>query len=318
MYKNGVSSKDIANQYNVSKNTVLRLLRKSNMYDFLNNNRKLPIVFTNSEQQCILEMHFNGCTYQEIAKKHQVSSNAIYNFLKSQGLTKEGNRRWSVNEYYFDEINTPNKAYCLGLLYSDGCNFEKRATISISLQESDKDILENMRKEIGVEKPLCFIDYTKKSNNMKNAQNQYRLEINSRHMSNVLSQYGVVSNKSLILKWPEFLDNDLYSHFLRGYIDGDGSISKRGYRVSFVGTRDFCENAIQLLQNTLNILCDTRDSACHNGITIEAYIRKQENAKLLLDWIYKDAELYIKRKHDIYISKYCNNDINNTLINVAS
>ena len=40
--------------------------------------------------------------------------------------------------------------------------------------------------------------------------------------------------------------------------------------------------------------------------------------KIFFDWLYKDANLYLKRKHDVYISKYCNNDINNTLINVAS
>lgn len=45
-------------------------------------------------------------------------------------------------------------------------------------------------------------------------------------MVNDLEKLGCVSNKSLILKFPtkEQVPENLTSHFLRGYFDGDGSV----------------------------------------------------------------------------------------------
>lgn len=39
-----------------------------------------------------------------------------------------------------------------------------------------------------------------------------------------LSKHGCVPNKSLILKFPTTLPNELVNDFIRGYFDGDGSV----------------------------------------------------------------------------------------------
>lgn len=61
----------------------------------------------------------------------------------------------TYDEYLFDQINTPAKAYFLGLMYADGCVYHtvnsKNKTdyrTSICLQETDKTILERFRKEL--------------------------------------------------------------------------------------------------------------------------------------------------------------------------
>lgn len=319
LYQGGLSAKDLANKYDVSRNTILRLLRKLDMQDALNKKRKEAIIFSKQDQEIILLMHQQEYSYKEIADACRTSITSIYNFLKSKGLTRSGNRIYNFNEHYFDKIDTPNKAYCLGLLYADGCNLETHGSIAISLQERDKHILDAIKAEMELDKPLSFTDYSTKNNAPKNAQNQYRLDINSRHMSTVLAGYGMVSHKSLVLQWPEFLNENLYSHFIRGYMDGDGSISKVGFRLSFVGTKDFCTRIAQILQEKFNITYSMMEASGHNGITFELYIRKIENTKPVLDWLYQDATLYLKRKYDIYISKYCSEEnINNTSIDVAN
>lgn len=66
---------------------------------------------------------------------------------------------YTYNENYFDIINTPGKAYFLGLMFADGCichtdkigkfkNVLHTYRMSISLQERDKVILELFRKEL--------------------------------------------------------------------------------------------------------------------------------------------------------------------------
>ena len=102
--------------------------------------------------------------------------------------------------------------------------------IKIELQERDKDILEEINKELGSNRELYFNDLSSKNSNH---QNTYGLIIVNKHMSEILKQKGMMQNKSLVLKFPEWLDEDLYSHFIRGYFDGDGHIEWT--RTKFIG-----------------------------------------------------------------------------------
>ena len=173
-----------------------------------------------------------------------------------------------------------------------------------------------IRNEINSERPLEFLDYSNKHDGGYHYKNQYRLLMFSRHMCETLKNKGMPQNKSLILKWPTFLRDDLYSHFLRGYIDGDGYIQPHKWEhcVDFISTYDFCRQAQIYIENKLGIKCRLDEASCHNGVTTYLYIRYREQVKLFLDYIYQDAELYLERKYNTYISKYCSEEnINNTL-----
>jgi hypothetical protein len=91
-----------------------------------------------------------------IGEKFGLGYMTICKLLDSMGIKrrKNGMRRYELNENYFDVIDSHDKAYILGFLFADGCNNPKKYTISISLQEEDKDILEKMRILIGSEKKL--------------------------------------------------------------------------------------------------------------------------------------------------------------------
>ena len=56
------------------------------------------------------------------------------------------------NENYFSEIDTPEKAYFLGMIITDGCVHEN--VLSMSLQESDEYILEFLKKELKSNKKI--------------------------------------------------------------------------------------------------------------------------------------------------------------------
>lgn len=266
----------------------------------------------------INELYKSGLSTVKIATLYGVTHKTITKILDKMGVKRRNNglRKYKLNETYFDKIDTPNKAYILGFLYADGSNSEKKCTISMSLQEEDGYILEKIRREIGSEKPLEFLDYSNKHDGGYNYKNQYRLLMFSRHMCDALKDKGVVPNKSLILKWPTFLRDDLYSHFLRGYIDGDGYIQPHKWEhcVGFISTYDFCRQAQIYIENKLDIKCRLNDAPCHNGVTTYLYIRYKDQVKQFLDYIYQDAELYLERKYNTYISKYCSEEnVNNTL-----
>ena len=118
-----------------------------------------------------------------------------------------------------------------------------------------------------------------------------------------LIRLGVVPNKTFVLKYPNFLTEDQHSHFLRGYIDGDGCISKYdGHccNVSFLGTYDFCYGAKEIIESILDIHCCIRPDKNIYKILING----KNQVKKFLNWIYKDAELYLTRKYERYCQYY--------------
>jgi hypothetical protein len=214
------------------------------------------------------------------------------------------------NEHYFDEFVSNNQAYILGLLYADGCNYPPHNKIGIELQESDKDILDKINAELNNEKPLKFCN--RKKYHSTN-QNTYSIELFSQYFSDVVGKLGVVPRKSLVLRFPDWLDKKFYASFLLGYSDGDGCISKDISRASWsiVGTLEFCNCVANILTNIVgvdkHILYTTPQSKENKNNTRILCVNGVENVKRVLDWLYADAELYIQRKYDIYKSIYCNN-----------
>ena len=258
------------------------------------------------EHNKIINMYNSGMSIQKIADKYLVSSSVIRNILIKYNVETRDNshkgRKYTLDENYFDRVDSYNKAYILGLLYADGCNYTKSNHVFIELQERDKKILEDINKELGSDRPLLYNDLHSKNENW---QSTYRLSFVNKHMSSVLSELGLVANKSLILEFPQWLDESLYPHFLRGYMDGDGhlEIESKNKFLTCVGTKMFCESIKDICKKILDI-----DVSIHNisskkdSVTKIIYICGKTKIKMFLDYIYNDAELYIERKYKSYKS----------------
>lgn len=142
---------------------------------------------------------------------------------------------------------------------------------------------------------------------------QYDFQISNKNISLQLEKYGVVQNKTLILKFPYFLDDKLYSHFIRGVFDGDGYISpyfekNTGYFHPILGitsTLDMCSGMKQIINNTIPSTGGSFIDIPYSKENIKKLLfsgRKQ--IKNILDYLYNDAELFLKRKHDIYLEYF--------------
>lgn len=269
--------------------------------------------FTEQEKINVKQSYLMGESTVKIGQKYGVSHKIISRILDEFGIerTGVGRRKYALDEHYFDNIDANNKAYILGFLYSDGSNNLHKSTVSISLQEEDKDILESMRQEMNSEKQLVFLNYSNKHDFGYTYKNQYQLLMYSSHMSKTLASKGVIQNKSLKVTFPEWLDKQYYSHFIRGVYDGDGSIY-RGYRnennqpitVTITATEEFCLSLKEICRDILGINAGIYDASCHNGITKVFTLSGRNVAKIFLDWIYTDSELFLQRKYDRYINYY--------------
>lgn len=269
------------------------------------------IVFSDEQEKQIVALYKSGKSTTFIGKVFCVSHKKIARVLESHGIKRIGNgrRKYPLNEHYFDSIDTANKAYILGFLYADGNNNLQKQTISMSLQESDKAILERMRKEINSEKPLEFIDYSNKHDFGYNYKNQYRLLMFSKHMCETLDTIGMTPSKSLTLTFPDIPQN-LYSHFIRGYFDGDGSFFKKGSQsiVTITSTEKFCSSLKKIIEKSIEVNFHIYEASNKNGVTKVLITTGNLQTKAFLDYIYKDADMYLERKYKKYLDSYYNSD----------
>ena len=128
-------------------------------------------------------------------------------------------RKYSLNETYFDSIETPEQAYWLGFFTADGGVMKKPYyTIRLALKESDRDHVQLFCDALGGSgHPIRRRE--------SDTGNTVAVTICSRYMVESLERLGVTSCKSLTAK-PWSGPEDLMPHYWRGLFDGDGTIFK--------------------------------------------------------------------------------------------
>ena len=301
-----ITIKELGKQYNTWPEYISHILKDNGIKIKIG-----PTEYKNNPEIIIKMYSEDRKSSNEIAKELNIGETTVLRILHSNNVyirtASEAKREYFLDETYFDNIDTPNKAYILGLLYADGCNCVKFHLISLKLQIDDTEILEKVRKEIKIEKPLHFESKEKLRTQGNNHKDVAVLAIYSQHMSDMLTKWGCVESKSLILQFPDFISEELLPHFVRGYFDGDGSISKgRGCSIDFASSIYFLEVLKKIIKDKFNI--DMRLRPSENNITYNLIVSKKDECKVILDWMYKDADIYMERKHDIYIKKFYSNN----------
>ncbi len=308
MYQYGMTYKQIAEHYKCSVSPISKIIRS--MCDNIRDPHAQ--LFSKEDAYHMYQLYLSGNTVGEIAKISGTYRHMVTKLFKRYGLQTD-RLTYHCNEEYFDTVDCAEKAYILGLLWADGCNNLSLGKIQLQLQEKDKHILDEINILTDNDRPLFFLQLSDKNSNW---QNSYTMILKSHHMAQVLNDYGMTPRKSLTLEFPTWLDESLYSHFLRGYIDGDGSIycrvDKNICRVYMIGTKMFLDK----VQNIL-LQFDIKTSLYHRDgyadATYTLYTTSNSGSINLLNWIYNDANLKLTRKYDKY-QQFLNNNINNSLV----
>ena len=221
---------------------------------------------------------------------------------------------YTVNKNFFKSIKSPEQAYVLGFIYSDGYNDER--FIKITQTEPHTDIIPKIRDVM--QSTHSIVDTL----NPNKTKHTLSLQINGKNMCEDLKNLGAPRCKSLILKFPTFdiVPEKYMSHFIRGYFDGDGCVwegkrqkkivkdskSKSGFRERIIhnvkftitGSKDFIEGLQQYLVNILGFkktkLNFSKSKELHLHCTMEYSGRGQ--LKKFYDYIYKDDTISINYK----------------------
>ncbi|MBI2099655.1 hypothetical protein HYT45_04615 [Candidatus Uhrbacteria bacterium] len=209
------------------------------------------------------------------------------------------------NENFF-KTWTPEMAYVLGFFAADGnLTLGKRGNHFIEFTSCDKEIIEKIREVMG-----CTHKISSRERNER-WKTSYRIQIGSKIIFDDLIKLGLTPNKSLTLKLPE-IPKDYLPHFLRGYFDGDGSITvgyfkKRGRKSKSLAvmTRFTCGSKPFLLplKGQINKLLGTKGSILYYAGAWHLAYGKKDSQKLF-SFMYsksgKDDLIYLDRKYKIY------------------
>ncbi len=196
-----------------------------------------------------------------------------------------------INENFFKNP-TPEMAYVLSFIYSDG-NIAN-ALNYFSISQKEPEILYKINELMSSEHPVV-----KRKN-----QELYTITIGNRAMIRDLLDLGLTPNKSLDIKFPVLPEN-LNPHFIRGLFDGDGSIHfSKTWRVNFVsGSRGFLEVLENLLYDRIHV--SKRPINTHSsGRAYEfSYFRIADLMKIY-NYFYQSEviqkEYLLQRKHEIF------------------
>ena len=228
------------------------------------------------------------------------------------------NRR--IRHSFFSKIETELQAYLLGFYAADGSINEKRKTLRIHLQKQDSDLVYLYKDIISPDARTFNVDehITTGRNKMEvTAHESFGVDITSAKLCQDLVNLGIGYNKSYCdLHIPDIPEH-LIRHFIRGYFDGDGSISirlsqEKGKSDRVRGWFSICSKSPVILNEFLTFFAKNGISINMSYVTRDKMYRITTSSKKklcdLFNLFYTDSNFYLNRKFNKF-DHYVNTEV---------
>lgn len=152
-------------------------------------------IFSDEEKEKIIEMNKQHYSYKAIATELSCSYETLRKYMESQGIKKTISylKNHNLNESYFENINTEEKAYFLGLLKTDGYIKHGKGNdrVGIQLKREDEYMVEKFKNALNANNLITKDNRTGKEGSS--------VEISSQKICKDLSIFGIVPNKTYLL-----------------------------------------------------------------------------------------------------------------------
>ena len=251
----------------------------------------------------ILELLKNH-SQKEVGEIFGLTQGRIAAICKKNGVRHKKSRlnmsKLKIDVSYFEDINTPKKAYWLGFICADGGINKTGGKLSICTK--DLEILEKLKTDISCGHKISKTEnYDRRSNKL---YEEYSIQVtNEIFVSNII-KHGVDQKKTDVLNFPDWLDEDLYSYFIAGLFDGDGSVSyntkKTALRCSLISTKEVLGFINEFFLRKFGwVPCKICKITENKDNVYKGFWYK--HAVDFLDYIYSgDKTVYLTRKYKIY------------------
>lgn len=299
-YQHGYSISKILIEYpQYNRRQINKILKDANIT--IRGGRKKKTLTTAQVKEA-QKMINDGAFLKELAEHFNINTETMRNLLDECGLVITNTNR--VNRHlkndYFSAIDTPEKAYWLGFLFTDGSvdKYRKTGRIRLQLQEKDKEILEKFREDLNIESKIIY--------DIRPNSTCCSVEFVSDEIFNDLQKYGIIPNKTYNAQSIPYnkIPQEYWPSFTLGLFDGDGNfhcgdnfstdvtIGFTAYHEQEVKDFQYLINSITNL-NTSNRIYFT--SAWHTNWRGRLQVLK------ILDILYSQSPRFLKRKHELYL-----------------
>jgi len=291
-YQKGSTSVQLGKKYKTHFDTILKAVRASGFK--VRSRSEIAMkqrIFSDPQEEKIAAEYIDGFNTYSLGRKYGVDRTVIRNLLKRQNVQAR-HRKYSVNEAYFAGELDAERAYWLGFIIADGC-VDKRNVLHIGLQIGDIQHLYKFRECIESENPIYF----RKRKNRKYCC----ISICSKPLVESLLRYEIFPRKTHRYSFPEIPKN-LLSHYIRGYIDGDGSLGR--YKQKRSRTHYICCSASGsekfIMKMRIHLSSELRislGSLYFKKKTLSVRWQRKQYVLSILDYCYGNAQIYLDRKY---------------------
>lgn len=256
--------------------------------------------FSKQEEQYIINEYINGKSKNKLRKEFNVSEGVIKRILKKYNIPirqvqQANKRKYNINDSYFD-IENSNMAYILGFWAADGNISKTENRLDLELSSKDRNILEQMRKELQCERPIKIYQ-------CQNGYEKNKLLFWSSKIKKKFIEYGIVPNKTYSSDFhaPYKLNKKYWIDYIRGFFDGDGCVKKISALTFELNStnKQFLLDIQLFLLEYYNI--KTQISIAHNRknqIVLYRLYCYGEQAKSIYNILYTKNSLFLQRKYD--------------------
>ncbi len=271
------------------------------------------VIWTDEEETYLIDNYASG-DLKEIAEKLGRTKKAITErakLLKIQrdyDIVRKQCHHYTINEDFF-KVWSDDMAYILGLIWTDGCILDNDYCVDITQHVKDKYILEKINTLIGSNRPI------------RRDRNTSVFAINNKIIYEDLLSLGLIQRKSKTVDVPINLPSNHIPSFIRGVMDGDGSVNTKAKRMRIcTASKKFADGICGMLsqlnveQKTYNMAYVLRDShkvkkqdQVPGDIKTDFYvieIIRRDSVKKLYHLMYDNQSLYLDRKKESF-DKMC-------------
>lgn len=256
------------------------------------------------------DYEYGKTSFKDIADLIGVSERSFSRVLRESGVNTKRKNKYTLNEKYFEKIDTEEKAYLLGVLFADGCvtNYNY-----IVLQQSDYESVSLFKKQLDYTGEIKEITGKQAGGFSTENTLMYRVHFSSESMSNDLIKWG--KNNHMEISDIPNIEKSLIRHFVRGYFDGDGGfyVSNRTsyYKekkythpnpiFSIICTSEFAKSLNKYFKESLGIEnMKFLNSKTDGMVYIET--RSKKNCVKIYNHLYENSTCFLSRKHDKFKS----------------
>lgn len=257
----------------------------------------------NKEQIDYLKNNYDKKTYKELANDLGFTERQVRGKINNMGLSKLR----KFDNKYFEVIDNCEKAYWLGFLYADGYIINNKSNrnyeLGIELNIKDIQVLKDFNKALGNVHKIQEKYNEKEFNGYKYNTHSCILRVYSKHIVDDLIKLNILPNKTYKKEYPK-CDKYFYD-FLRGFLDGDGSIYK-SKNVLYVKFTNSNYNFLKYIKNTVeNNIKINMSIYKENDNKYNLCVTKKEDCKKLLEKLYEDKNCQkLNRKYELYKTNY--------------